>query len=251
MGAVVGSSGIITLLTDFGEEDPYVGAVKGAILQGFRNATIVDLTHHVRPFAILEAAFLLDSAWRAFPAGTVHLAVVDPGVGTARRAVALTASDHYFMGPDNGLFTFVPDDVPAIVTLPLPAQSSATFHARDVFAPAAARLAAGAALDSLGEAATGVLRLAAAPEKIGEAYRALVLHCDRFGNVITNLPLRSLERLRSANGRTLRPVRTYADAQHGELVALMGSSGRVEFAMRQASAAHLLQVKPMDGVLVT
>jgi S-adenosylmethionine hydrolase len=248
---VPAASGIVTLLTDFGATDSYVGAMKGAILSRFREATIVDLGHGITPYAILEAAFLLDGAWRAFPAGTVHLVVVDPGVGTSRPAIALTAAEHYFVGPDNGIFTYLPEDVTEQVSLPVPPEASATFHGRDVFAPAAAHLAGGGALASLGRPSTGLIRLLAAPEKVGEAYRALVLHCDRFGNVITTLPPRILSRLRSVNGRPVRPVRTYEEGQDGEVIALLGSSGRIELALRRGSAQERLQVRPMDTMLVT
>ncbi|HYM51584.1 MAG TPA: SAM-dependent chlorinase/fluorinase, partial [Candidatus Limnocylindrales bacterium] len=210
------ANGIITLLTDFGTADSYVGALKGAILQAFRQATIVDLAHGLQPYAILQAAHLLDGAWSSFPAGTVHVVVVDPGVGSRRPAVALAAGDHFFVGPDNGVFTFVPDDIRQQVALTIPAHASATFHGRDVFAPAAAHLAAGGDLSAIGTPSSGLLRLPSSAEKIGEAYRALVLHCDRFGNVVTNTPPRALPRLRSVNGRPVRPVRTYEDGQDGE-----------------------------------
>src|SRR2546425_1280254 len=128
-------SGIVTLLTDFGLEDAYVGAMKGAILSVFVKAAVVDITHGVRPFAVLQGAFLLDSAWRSFPPGTVHVAVVDPGVGTDRRAIAFKAADHYFVGPDNGLFTFLNDPISETVELATPPEAAPTFHGRDVFAP--------------------------------------------------------------------------------------------------------------------
>src|SRR6202022_4463680 len=139
-------SGIVTLLTDFGLEDADVGAMKGAILSVYAKAAVVDVTHGVRPFAVLQGAFLLDSAWRSFPLGTVHVAVVDPGVGTERSAIAFKAADHYFVGPDNGLFTFLNDPMTETVELATPPEAAPTFHGRDVFAPVAARLAAGATL---------------------------------------------------------------------------------------------------------
>src|ERR1700694_1164057 len=143
-------SGIVTLLTDFGLEDAYVGAMKGAILSVYARAAVVDVTHGVRPFAVLQGAFLLDSAWRSFPPGTVHVAVVDPGVGSERSAIAFKAADHIFIGPDNGLFTFLNDPISETVELATPPEAAPTFHGRDVFAPVAARLAAGAALAEVG-----------------------------------------------------------------------------------------------------
>src|SRR2546421_8835902 len=143
-------SGIVTLLTDFGLDDAYVGAMKGAILAVHPKTTIIDLSHGIRPFAVLQGAFLLDSAWRTFPLGTVHVAVVDPGVGTDRKAIAFKAADHFFVGPDNGLFTFLIEPISETVSLATPPEAAPTFHGRDVFGPVAARLAAGAAPGGVG-----------------------------------------------------------------------------------------------------
>jgi S-adenosylmethionine hydrolase len=246
-------SGIVTLLTDFGLEDAYVGAMKGAILTVHAKASVVDITHGVRPFAVLQGAFLLDSAWRSFPAGTVHIAVVDPGVGSERKAIAFKAADHYFVGPDNGLFTFLIDPIIDTVELATPPEAAPTFHGRDVFAPAAARLAAGAALGEIGRPRRQEpLRLPDAwASKVGEAWRAQTLHCDHFGNVITNLPIRALARIKAANGTPVRTVETYEDARSNELVALMGSSGRIEFALHEGSAAARLHAAPGETLLVT
>jgi len=246
-------SGIVTLLTDFGLDDAYVGAMKGAILTMHPKTTIIDLSHGVRPFAVLQGAFLLDSAWRTFPVGSVHVAVVDPGVGTDRKAIAFKAADHFFVGPDNGLFTFLTEPISETVALATPPEAAPTFHGRDVFGPVAARLAAGAALAELGTPRQQEpLRLADAwASKVGEAWRAQVLHCDHFGNVITNLPIRTLARIKVINGAPARTVETYEDAQPNELVALVGSSGRIEFALRQGSAASRLHTAPGETLLVT
>src|SRR5712691_824768 len=224
-------SGIVTLLTDFGLDDAYVGAMKGAILTMHPKTTIIDLSHGVRPFAVLQGAFLLDSAWRSFPVGSVHVAIVDPGVGTDRKAIAFKAADHFFVGPDNGLFTFLTEPISETVVLATPPEAAPTFHGRDVFGPVAARLAAGTALAELG--------------------RAQVLHCDHFGNVITNLPIRALARIKVINGAPVRTVETYEEAHPNELVALVGSSGRIEFALRQGSAASRLHTAPGETLLVT
>ena len=245
-------SGIITLLTDFGTEDAYVAAMKGAILQGAPGAVLVDISHAVDRFAILQGAYLLDSAWRSFPPGTIHVAVVDPGVGTKRRGLALEASGHYFIGPDNGIFSYVAEQVSRTVALPTPAIAAPTFHGRDVFAPAAARLASGTGLRNLGSRAAPPRPLDESwAERVGEAWRGRVLHCDHFGNVITNLAARGLSRLHAVDGVRVRVVRTYAEAAPGELVALAGSSGRIEIAMREASAASRLQARPGAAILVT
>jgi len=246
-------SGIVTLLTDFGLDDAYVGAMKGAILALYPKASIVDLSHGVRPFAMLQGAFLLDSAWRSFPAGTVHMAVVDPGVGTNRKAIAFKAADHFFVGPDNGVFTFLTEPISETVELATPPEAAPTFHGRDLFGPVAARLAAGAAIAELGTpCGQGPLRLPDAwASKVGEAWRAQALHCDHFGNVITNLPIRALARIKAINGMRVRTVETYEEAQPKELVALVGSSGRIEFALREGSAANRLHTAPGETLLVT
>ena len=246
-------SGIVTLLTDFGLDDAYVGAMKGAILTVHPKASIVDLSHGVRPFAVLQGAFLLDSAWRSFPVGTVHVAVVDPGVGTDRKAIAFKTVDHFFVGPDNGLFTFLIEPISETVALATPPEAAPTFHGRDVFGPVAARLAAGAALAELGTTRRQEpLRLPDAwASKVGEAWRAQALHCDHFGNVITNLPIRALARIKAINGARVRTVETYEEAQPNELVALVGSSGRIEFALREGSAATRLHTAPGETLLVT
>src|SRR5207302_1601045 len=246
-------SGIVTLLTDFGLDDAYVGAMKGSILAVHVKASVIDISHGVRPFAVLQGAFLLDIAWRSFPPGTVHVAVVDPGVGTDRQAIAFKAAEHFFVGPDNGLFTFLNEPISQTVELPTPPEAAPTFHGRDVFAPVAARLSAGTALAEMGRARKEEpVRLPDAwASKVGEAWRAQALHCDHFGNVISNLPIRALARIKQANGMRVRTVETYEDAPPNELVALVGSSGRIEFALREGSAAARLHVAPGDTLLVT
>jgi len=250
---VLTPSGIVTLLTDFGTEDAYVAAMKGAILTANPRANIVDVSHAVSAFAIAQAAYLLDSAWHSFPAGTVHLVVVDPGVGGIRRGLAFLSADHYYVGPDNGVFSFIGEPPSRAVELATGGHASATFHGRDVFGPAAGRVSGGTPLKELGRISSHALvRL---PEiaaiKVGEAWQTLVLHCDHFGNVVTNLPPRTVKSLRAVNGTRLRPVRTYEEGEPNELLALLGSSGRVEFAVREASAANRLRVKPGETLLVT
>lgn len=252
-GPVADPSGIITLLTDFGTRDAYVGAMKGAILREHPGAVIVDISHEVRPFTMLQAAFLLDSAWQSFPPETVHLVVVDPGVGGARQGVAFAAAEHFFVGPDNGVFSFVLERARVqAVALPVPANAAPTFHGRDVFAAAAARLARGDALPTLGQPAPALAPLPDAwATRIGEGWRAHVLHCDRFGNVITNVPASGLPRLHTVNGLPVRVVRSYEEARPQELVALAGSMGRVEVALSGSSAADRLRTVPGEVVLLT
>jgi S-adenosylmethionine hydrolase len=227
--------------------------MKGAILNVFPEAVIVDLSHGIRPFAILEGAFLLDASWHSFPEGTVHLCVVDPGVGGSRRELAFQAAGHFFVGPDNGLFSYVNDAEPPFVDLPVPASASPTFHGRDVFGPAAARLASGLPLQQLGTATNDLpIRLTEADaRKVGDAWEVHVLHIDHFGNVITNLPGRSLSRLHTVNGTQLRTVGTYEEGEPDELIALTGSSGRVELAIREGSAAERIRTAPGERLLIT
>src|SRR6266516_2133330 len=148
---------IITLLTDFGTADSYVGEVKGVLLSHVHGAALLDITHQVPPGDLRAGQYILGRVWHRFPQGTVHLAVVDPGVGTARRALAAGAGGHFFVAPDNGLLSCLPADA-HFVSLPIPPSAAPTFHARDVFAPAAAQLAIGASLTQLGHAITDPYR---------------------------------------------------------------------------------------------
>jgi hypothetical protein len=156
------------------------------------------------------------------------------------------------VGPDNGLFTFLSEPISEMVELHVPPGAAPTFHGRDVFGPAAAQLAAGRPLAELGTPSSKTpARLEQAwAVKVGEAWRAQVLHCDHFGNVISNLPLRALARINAVNGARVRTVETYEDAQPGELVALVGSSGRIEFALAQGSAAQRMHTGPGETLLV-
>jgi S-adenosyl-L-methionine hydrolase (adenosine-forming) len=233
---------IITLLTDFGSRDSYVGEVRGVLLSLAPGAVLADISHDVALGDIRAGAYLLDRTWRGFPAGTVHFAVVDPGVGGARAALAFRAGGHFFVGPDNGLFTPVLDQADEIAVLPVPPPASATFHGRDVFAPAAAAIAAGSSVASLGPSLrTAPARLAiAAPRREGDTLVGEVVYIDRFGTLITNLPPDAQGPLEIANVRI--PLRrTFSDVAPGELVAFVGSSGTIEVAVRDGSAAELFR----------
>ena len=237
---------LITLLTDFGLAETYVGQVKGAILSIAASAPIVDLTHAVPPQDIAAGAFLLWSAVETFPPGTIHVAVVDPGVGAARRAVALrTTRDHLFVGPDNGLL------LPAVERLGgidqaveltdrrywRPAAST-TFHGRDIFGPVAGHLANGVPIGELGRAIADVERL----ELPGpDGLNGEVLHVDTFGSLITNIPAASLPAdfaVRLGPYR-IRHASHYAAVAAGQLLALVGSAGLLEISARDGSAAAL------------
>jgi S-adenosyl-L-methionine hydrolase (adenosine-forming) len=245
---------IITLTTDFGGRDPFVGILKGVMLGICRHALLVDVTHEVAPHDVLEAAIALQSSWPFFPPGAIHLAVVDPGVGGARRALALSAGGHYFVGPDNGLFSFALEAGPwRAVSLEAPAYRlatvSSTFHGRDIFAPAAAHLASGVPLDCLGPRVSDPVRLALPgtriedDELIGE-----VIGSDRFGNLLTSVTADGMRDLASAGpvtvtlgGRDLGSLATcYEEAAPAVARAILGSSGRLEIFVRRGSARDLL-----------
>lgn len=270
-------STIITLLTDFGLQHTYVGQMKGAILSGFGDARIIDLTHGVRPQQVREGAFLLETAIPAFPLGTVHLAVVDPGVGGARRAIAVETPNAWFVGPDNGLLSAsLPESArpayggAAEVELPVGVRSveidwrrltahppSSTFHGRDIFAPAAAQLAAGNPLESLGPA---IRRMTAYPpfraRVTGDGrIEATILTVDRFGNLITDCRAEQAPGARfqvAIAGEVIEgPAQTYAAALPGTFVAIVGSSGYIEIARTNGNAAQVLGIGIGDAVIIS
>jgi S-adenosylmethionine hydrolase len=239
----VAGAPVITLLTDFGTADSYVAEVKGVLLTRAPGVTLVDVTHEVPAGDVRCGQFLLARAWRRFPEGTVHFVVVDPGVGSPRRALALRHAGHGFVGPDNGLLTQVLAGA-TVVTLPVSPDAAPTFHGRDVFAPAAAALATGAALDTLGPAVTDpVCRPLPEPEERDGNLVGMVVHVDRFGTLVTNLPAERLPPTAHVeiSGRDAGPLhRIFADVPPGRLVALIGSGGTVEVAVRDGSAARTL-----------
>ncbi len=237
---------IITLLTDYGTTDSYVGELKGVLLSLAPGATLVDLTHQIAPGDVVAAAYVLSRAWHRFPPGTVHLAVVDPGVGTARSALALRTREHAFVGPDNGLFSGLlkAAEIEA-VSLPTPEFASPTFHGRDLFAPAAAALARGEALASLGERYAQIPRRVSGvqPHYEGKVVMGEVIYVDRFGNLVTNLTPDFVPSyaVLEAESLIIGPVRaTFADVPQGALLAYLGSGGTVEVAVRDGSAARRL-----------
>ncbi|HEX4574439.1 MAG TPA: SAM-dependent chlorinase/fluorinase [Gemmatimonadales bacterium] len=236
---------LITLLTDFGAADGYVGEVKGVLLTQVHGAVLVDITHQVPPGDVRAGQYVLSRVWHRFPQGSVHLAVIDPGVGTARRALAAQAAGHFFVAPDNGLLSFLPEDA-HFVALPIPPQAAPTFHARDVFAPIAGQLALGTALTRLGQTVTDPYRdpIPAATHD-GAAVVGEVIYIDRFGTLISNIRGDQVEpgiRIRVA-GTDVGPLaRTFGDVGRGQLVAFVGSGGTVEVAVRDGSAARMLGV---------
>ncbi|MBI3824668.1 MAG: SAM-dependent chlorinase/fluorinase [Candidatus Rokubacteria bacterium] len=253
---------LLTLTTDFGTRDSYVAEMKAAVLSLAPGAHLVDVTHDVGAHDVVEAALTLEAAAARFPAGTVHVAVVDPGVGTARRGIVVTARGQRFVGPDNGLFTpfLAGEDWRAFELSERRWQAatvSRTFHGRDVFAPAAARLALGLAPDRFGPAVDDPVRLLW-PEVLEGPRRVagVVLHADRFGNLITSVGAATLARLGTPleiaiAGRRLPLVGTYGDLARGRLGGLVGSRERLEIVVREGSAAAALRARRGTRVLVS
>jgi S-adenosyl-L-methionine hydrolase (adenosine-forming) len=248
-------SGIITLTTDFGLRDPFVGVMKGRLLARLATASIVDLTHEVPPQAAEEAGFWLARSFEAFPQGTVHVAVVDPGVGTARAILCAEVAGHLLLAPDNGLLGAfaVKGLAPAVRALTPTAVASlgiravsATFHGRDIFAPVAAELAAGrCAPAALGALMSDWQRGRHDLPTLHEgSLRGRVVTIDRFGNLITNIEgaaLASLARPQVRIGARVVPLhRTYGDARAGDLLALINAFGVLELAVAQGSASEQL-----------
>ena len=256
---------IITLTTDFGTRDPFVGVMKGVMLRIAPHARFVDLTHEVPAQDVVAGAYALRSAVSWFPAGTIHLAIVDPGVGTRRRALAIATEDGWFVGPDNGLFSFVapPRSIRAIVDVSRSPYrlrpTSRTFHGRDVFAPVAAALASGVSPERLGRAVRTIERLP--PPKVRRRGRSLygeVLWSDRYGNLATSIAAADLAgagfrgaRLSITIGGHVVPFRTsYAAGRRDRAVALINSSDLVEIAVNHGSAAAVLGAARGDVVRV-
>jgi S-adenosylmethionine hydrolase len=233
---------LITLLTDFGTADGYVAEMKGVLLSSAPGTQLVDLSHDVPPHDIEAARLAVARYWRRFPAGTIHIVVVDPGVGSERQALVVHSDGRFLVGPDNGVLSpslLVPGA--RTVTLPVPGDAAPTFHGRDVFAPAAAALARGIPFDSLGVPAHDpVIRRTPEPVRQADGWiRGEVILIDRFGNAVTNLVAPYATEI-SAGDRLFPLRRTYADVASGEPVALVGSSGLIEIAVRDGSAGITL-----------
>ena len=259
----MGSPGLITITTDFGASDNYVGVMKGVILRINPSASIVDISHHVSPQDVLQGAFVLGTGVKYFPKGTIHIGVVDPGVGSSRDALVLTGPDGHFVGPDNGIFSLaMGEDSEGLATgrRPLPEGWTArritnskymlehviaTFHGRDVFAPAAAYLSLGVSPDDLGPEVYEIMRLPfPAPVKHDGGLLGQVVYVDRFGNLVTNIGDKDLADWGQTRvkicGRVIDRLSQYY-AQGGSLAALIGSAGYLEVAVKNGSAAEELK----------
>ncbi|MDP8222738.1 MAG: SAM-dependent chlorinase/fluorinase [Candidatus Lernaella stagnicola] len=245
---------ILTLTTDFGLADGYAGAMKGVILSRAPRANVVDISHEVPPHDVLHGAFVLFQAAPFFPPDTVHVAVIDPGVGTARRGIVVAHRRHFFVGPDNGVFSPFLDEQAVVYELADPdlwlPDPSATFHGRDLFAPAAAQLATGLPPAECGPRVDDPVRLPAwRLKREGDSFVTAVVHIDRFGNCITALPGARLAELGSGTirvipegGPALALRRAYGEVEVGEPLALVGSSGLLEIAVRNGHAARVLEL---------
>jgi S-adenosylmethionine hydrolase len=252
---------LITLLTDFGTADYFVGAMKGTILSLCSDAKIVDITHEIPPQDIKNAAFTLLAAHKSFPNDTIHLAVVDPGVGSARRPILARCANQFFVGPDNGIFSYVFECESATTVIHIQNQEffrqpvSTTFHGRDVFAPVAAALACGVEASSFGVEISDWVRLESLPPVKHEdgKIEARIIHIDRFGNCITNLTKEHLgDELMdgwqlSIRGRSIDSLRTFfgdeGTGERDDVFAIWGSAGFLELAARNASAAEVLKAR--------
>jgi S-adenosylmethionine hydrolase len=257
---------IIALLTDFGTADYFVGAMKGAILSINPNAKIVDITHEIPPQDVRSAAFTLRACYKDFPEKTIFVAVVDPGVGSTRKAILVESENYYFIAPDNGLLSFVIDDSAlanaraSVIELTnkkyFAEKVSSTFHGRDIFAPVAAHLSNGVEPNEFGTRIEDFIRFeTAAPRRISdEKIEAEIIHIDRFGNLITNLTPEDLPDKFSIeiNGKTIDKLQNfYAQAAKDELFMIAGSAGFLEIAASQNSAAKILNIKAGQKIKIT
>jgi len=257
---------IITLLTDFGLKDPYVASMKGVILSINPQCTLVDITHQVSPYDIKEGAFILAQAYSTFPKGTIHLSVVDPGVGSPRKPILFVTKNYFFIGPDNGLFTFAlkREKLKKVIALGkmeffLP-EVSPTFHGRDLFAPVAAHLSFGIAPESFGRVIKSWNEISF-PEPVLRQEKLIgeVVHIDTFGNLVCNIDYKNLLKFSKTRPfvikigkRTMRGLKKgYWEGRKDEPMALIGSGGFLEISVREGNAQRLLKAKKGDPIKIS
>lgn len=255
-------SNLITLLTDYGTRDSFVANIKGMILKTNPQAQIIDITHEIAPQDIWEGAFTLKSVYTQFPKGTIHLAVVDPGVGSGRRPLIVVTESYYFVGPDNGLFSLVYLEAERLRVHSITAAHyfaatpGQTFHGRDVFAPVAAWLAKGISAGNFGDEISDFMKLSVPTTKVTDGtIDGHVVHIDRFGNLITNITTKELQPLLTAGGgnavvtitlggKTIRGLKKYyGEATPGQPGALINSNGHLEVFLFRQNARQALAVK--------
>jgi len=243
---------IITLTTDFGEKDYSVGVVKGVILSISPEAKIIDITHQLQPFNLISAALTLKNVHNYYPAGTIHLAVVDPGVGGKRKPVLVHTEKYVFVGPDNGIFSWINEPGKKVIHLtnskfflnPV----SSTFHARDIFAPVAAYLSLGVRIDEFGRPVSKIVKLRLPPVQFTkDKLFGEVINVDNFGNLITNIQPEKLKngfkRIKIKGRKILNISQTFSNAPEGKILAYRGSAGFLEIGVNQGSAAKKLKAK--------
>lgn len=247
---------IITLTTDYGTSDVFAGVMTGVILSINPDVNVVDITHNVLPHDILDGALAIGNAFKYFPPKTVHVVVVDPGVGTERRPILVAGDQHYFVAPDNGVLSSVFDQCESLHVWNLISEHyfrqpvSKTFHGRDIFAPVAAWLTKSWQTSSFGEPITDFVRFSLPKVKVSEeGVKGVVLRTDHFGNLITNLTPQDVPALLSPDGnlsinigkeKITKLVQTFAEGVAGEPVALIGSSGYLEISVNRGNAAKAL-----------
>jgi len=258
-------SGIVTLITDFGWGGEYVGAMKGAILRVNPECRVVDLTHQVEPQNILQAAYILKNTFPFFPPGTVHLAVVDPGVGSRRKAIVVKREGHFFVGPDNGVLSGILEGKETALGYEIKERKyflspvSETFHGRDIFAPVAGHLSLGLDPSRLGPQIHGLKTIALPrPRMVKGELRARILWADSFGNLITNLARRDYGRklesrlfqIKGNGWKIDRVYRTYGEGLPGRPMALFGSGGFLEISVNRGNARKTLGLEPGDPIII-
>lgn len=256
---------VITLLTDFGLKDPYVASMKGVILRINPQCTLVDITHHVPPHDLKEGAFVLANAFSTFPKGTIHIAVVDPGVGSPRKPILLVTQSYFFIGPDNGIFTFVGkrEKVKQAVALTnsryFLSQVSTTFHGRDIFAPVAAHLSLGVKPKAFGHVMNSWTEfLFREPENKEGHLVGEVFHIDTFGNLISNIDRGQLFQFSKRHPiivrvgkRIVRGLKKgYWEGKKNEPIALLGSGDFLEISVKEGNAQKFLKLKKGDRIVV-
>lgn len=259
---------IVTFTTDFGVVEHYVGAMKGVICDINPSAQLVDVTNSVQSYDILDGAIAISQAYSYFPSDTIHMVIVDPGVGSARRPIVAKAGQHIFVAPDNGVLSLVYEKEEAILVRHITAEHyfrqpvSNTFHGRDIFAAVAGYLSKGVEPAKFGEEITDYVRFAAPKPKPAAAnsWKAVVIKIDKFGNVITNITPKDIPELFQASGRSFRITvgkaeitklhSAYAEGAQGELFAILGSTGFLEVSANRGSAARAAGVEKGSEVLV-
>ncbi len=232
---------IITFTSDFGADDWFVAAVKGEILKLAVDAQIVDITHNIIRYDIRSAAFLLHAVFNNFPKGTIHLAVVDPGVGSDRKPIIVESHGYHFVGPDNGLFSYIFDDKSKVYEIIVESALSSTFHARDIFGPTAARLAMGTPSEQLGRVLNEYVRFdIRSVRKKGRYMLGEIAYIDHFGNLITNISIRHKIKTLWVSGLKIDVKEGYSAGEPGELICVPGSIGCYEIACNKGSAQEVL-----------